>query len=177
MRPYSIALLLLTAAPAPPSVGQIGVGGVSNISARSDHTHRGVGAVYKIGDDPAGMRAGFVGIEATNGLTITKGTDTTYTVDKFTFDTAALVRLSPASTQTGLIDVSGTITTGNSFRFTASPALATCSSSTHGRISRQGGTASARTYLCVCTSDGAGSPTFAWMNIHTSGLGDTTSCP
>jgi hypothetical protein len=56
-----------------------------------------------------------------------------------------------------------------------------CDSSREGRMMRAqstGGTNSgARTKLCVCTSDGAASPSYAWQNLASGAVGTTTTCP
>lgn len=57
--------------------------------------------------------------------------------------------------------------------------LPTCASGTEGAIARDtaaGGTSGKRTKLCLCTSDGAGTPAYAWQNLATSTLGNTTTC-
>lgn len=35
----------------------------------------------------------------------------------------------------------------------------------------------ARSRMCMCTSDGAGTPAYAWQNIVTANIGNTTTCP
>lgn len=57
----------------------------------------------------------------------------------------------------------------------------TCQASREGQIradalSGQSGTSS-RTRVCVCTSDGAASPAYAWMNLTSGTVGTTTTCP
>lgn len=58
-------------------------------------------------------------------------------------------------------------------------ALPTCSSTTEGytrRDSAAGGTTGARTRLCICTSDGAGTPAYAWVNLGSGTVGTDTTC-
>ncbi len=58
-------------------------------------------------------------------------------------------------------------------------ALPTCASGTEGFITRdtlKGGTTGHRTAMCLCTSDGAGSPAYAWTNMTTGTVGTTTTC-
>lgn len=57
--------------------------------------------------------------------------------------------------------------------------LDTCNSSNEGAVQRQGGVAgsSVRTKLCLCTSDGAATPVYAWQNLASAAVGDTTTCP
>jgi hypothetical protein len=67
---------------------------------------------------------------------------------------------------------------GSSWR--AAATLQTCAASTEGLISRDaaaGGTSGSRTRICTCTSDGGGSPAYAWQNIVTGTVGTTTTCP
>jgi hypothetical protein len=62
---------------------------------------------------------------------------------------------------------------------TAAAALTTCASGIEGAIMRDsaaGGTTGKRTKLCLCTSDGAGSPAYAWQNLATGTIGNTTTC-
>jgi len=60
-------------------------------------------------------------------------------------------------------------------------AFGICNSSREGQVQNAGeggGTnRGARTRLCLCTSDGAASPTYAWQNIVTGNVGTTTTCP
>lgn len=70
------------------------------------------------------------------------------------------------------------------YAWRASPTLATCAAGFEGLVSRQaGGTSGARTKLCMCTSDGQASPSYAWKNITTvfaseaASVGTSTTCP
>lgn len=78
-----------------------------------------------------------------------------------------------AGTDKACIDRNGGITPGQA-------TLDTCSSANEGLVIRAastGGTGtSARTRLCICTSDGAASPAYAWQNIATGTVGNTTDC-
>jgi hypothetical protein len=58
--------------------------------------------------------------------------------------------------------------------------LRTCASALEGLIARDsaaGGTTGNRTRVCVCTSDGAGTPAYAWVNLGSGTVGNTTTCP
>jgi hypothetical protein len=58
--------------------------------------------------------------------------------------------------------------------------LSTCNATTEGTVASDvasgSTTTSKRTKLCYCTSDGAGSPAYAWQNLATATLGTTTTC-
>lgn len=73
-----------------------------------------------------------------------------------------------------------TVTAGAYYALSAT-AIGTCDSANEGRTRRDntaGGTStSARTRACLCTSDGAASPTYAWVNVHSGAVGTTTTCP
>lgn len=54
-----------------------------------------------------------------------------------------------------------------------------CSAGNEGKIRRDsagGGTTGHRTKICLCTSDGAGTPAYAWQNIISGTVGTTTAC-
>jgi hypothetical protein len=55
-------------------------------------------------------------------------------------------------------------------------ALLTCAAGIEGALATVAGAGDARTKLCMCTSDGTGTPAFAWQNVVTGALGDTTTC-
>ena len=56
--------------------------------------------------------------------------------------------------------------------------LPTCAAGTLGLLLTQSTAASTvRTRLCYCTSDNAASPTYAWQNLASAALGNTTTCP
>jgi hypothetical protein len=63
----------------------------------------------------------------------------------------------------------------------AAKALGTCASAVERSLvpdAAAGGTTGARTRLCLCTSDGAGTPAYSWRNISCPGeAGTTTTCP
>jgi len=62
---------------------------------------------------------------------------------------------------------------------TGTAALDTCSSSLEGVLKRDyaaGGTTGLRTRLCICTSDGGGTPAYAWRNLATGTVGTSTTC-
>jgi hypothetical protein len=88
----------------------------------------------------------------------------------------------------GVFTAGGYITSGgvvlNRLTMSATAGLATCGVSTVGRIEMVSVAASTvRTKLCLCTSDNAASPAYAWKNISVSGgteastIGNTTTCP
>lgn len=57
--------------------------------------------------------------------------------------------------------------------------LQACAAGLEGAITRDavgGGTGGHRTRICVCTSDGAGSPGYKWQNMVSATLGTTTTC-
>lgn len=61
----------------------------------------------------------------------------------------------------------------------AAATLQTCALGIEGKISRNaatGGTTGVRTSACMCTSDGAGTPAYAWMHLTTGTVGTTTTC-
>jgi hypothetical protein len=73
---------------------------------------------------------------------------------------------------------SGSVDLGNPLKV-QSATLATCASGTEGNISRDaaaGGTSGHRTRVCLCTSDGAGTPGYKWQNMVSGTLGTTTTC-
>lgn len=43
--------------------------------------------------------------------------------------------------------------------------------------SASGGSTGDRSRICLCTSDGGGSPAYAWQNIVTGNIGTSTTCP
>jgi hypothetical protein len=63
----------------------------------------------------------------------------------------------------------------------AAKALGTCGASREGDILRDtaagGSTTGERTRLCMCGSDGAGTPAYAWQNLVSGTTGTTTTCP
>ena len=62
----------------------------------------------------------------------------------------------------------------------AAATLQTCASGIEGTITRDaasGGTTGHRTRRCWCTSDGGGTPAYAWVNAVTGTVGTTTTCP
>lgn len=57
--------------------------------------------------------------------------------------------------------------------------IGTCNAGAEGVIRQDrlaGGTTGARTRLCLCTSDGAGSPAYAWQNIISGTVGTSSVC-
>lgn len=61
-----------------------------------------------------------------------------------------------------------------------SKTLATCASGLEWTLAADaasGVSTGARSRMCMCTSDGAGSPAYAWQNIVTANVGNTTTCP
>jgi hypothetical protein len=58
-------------------------------------------------------------------------------------------------------------------------ALPTCNAALEGLSlvdAASGGTSGARTRRCLCTSDGAGSPAYAWQNLATGTVDTSTTC-
>jgi hypothetical protein len=73
---------------------------------------------------------------------------------------------------------------GGPVAWLSSPTLPTCASTIEGYEYRQaGGTSGGRTKKCLCTSDGAGTPAYAWKNVTTvfaseaASVGTSTTCP
>lgn len=61
----------------------------------------------------------------------------------------------------------------------ATATLDTCSAGTEGIVRRDataGGTSGARTRICMCASDGAGSPAYAWVSLGSGTVGTATTC-
>lgn len=56
------------------------------------------------------------------------------------------------------------------------PACGTVLEGTELIDSAAGGTSGARTRKCLCTSDGAGAPAYAWQNMVTGTVGTSTAC-
>jgi hypothetical protein len=57
--------------------------------------------------------------------------------------------------------------------------LATCAAANEGRFDTDaagGGTSGHRTKVCLCTSNGAGTPVYAWVNLGSGTVGTTTTC-
>jgi hypothetical protein len=80
---------------------------------------------------------------------------------------------SAASTKVAAVDKDG------SYWFKGNPTLVTCASTTEGYVSRDVGSGVStghRTRLCLCVSDGAGSPAYAWQNMVSGTVGTTTTC-
>lgn len=91
---------------------------------------------------------------------------------------AKMVSFQNNGTEKAFVDLNGSIA------MVTSPTLQTCASALEGLMTRgAGGTSGARTKICLCTSDGAGSPAYAWKNISdifaldASSVGTTTTCP
>lgn len=84
-----------------------------------------------------------------------------------------LVSVLNSSTEKAHIDRNGSI-------WIASATLDTCAAGIEGKMSRDtasGGTTGNRTTMCLCTSNGAGTPSYAWQNMVTGTVGSTTGCP
>lgn len=104
---------------------------------------------------------------------------------------AAVLRVHPGSSYAGtagaLIQIwesdnsatiVATVDKDGSYRQASSPTLQTCAAGLEGTTTRQaGGTSGTRTYKCTCTSDGGGSPAYAWVRDHDQSVGTTTTCP
>lgn len=55
-------------------------------------------------------------------------------------------------------------------------ALPTCDAAHEGALMSIAATGGTRTKLCLCTSDGGGTPAYAWQNLASAALGNTTTC-
>ena len=65
------------------------------------------------------------------------------------------------------------------FQLASTAALPTCAASLEGTFKRDGTTgaaSTARTRVCLCTSDGAASPAYAWVNAVSGTVGTATTC-
>jgi hypothetical protein len=92
---------------------------------------------------------------------------------------------------TGIFNASSVATTGAAaaahYRIIGASALETCVAGAEGRfrwVTGTGGTSGGgMTKICLCQSDGAGSPTYAWQRINdpsltlAASIGTTTTCP
>lgn len=79
---------------------------------------------------------------------------------------------------TGNFNTTGGIT-ADSYLKTSGTLIGTCNSLSERQLksdSLAGGTSGARTRLCMCTSDGAGTPAYAWVNIVSGTVGTSTAC-
>jgi len=84
----------------------------------------------------------------------------------------------------GSVGGSGNWSTAGSFNSDTSlkigaTAVGTCNSGAEGvmrRDSAGGGTTGHRTKVCLCTSDGAGTPAYAWTNLGSGTVGTSTAC-
>jgi hypothetical protein len=76
-------------------------------------------------------------------------------------------------------DTSGNWSAGISIS-TGAVAVGTCNAAAEGQLIRSsatGGTGTtARTRVCLCTSDGAASPAYAWQNVVTGTVGTSSAC-
>ncbi len=118
--------------------------------------------------DALGLRGG-----AANGATATGVAVTNF--PSLTTAGAEMLSLYPdnAATKKAAIDKDGT------YIFYGNPTLRTCAAAIEGAVSRDvasGVSTGKRTKLCLCTSDGAGSPAYVWQNLATGTLGSTTTC-
>lgn len=116
-----------------------------------------------------------------NGTTCTKALSYVIATDQMTF-TGILRATSAINSDGSVAGTTASFSTG--VRITASQTLPTCASGNEGVTYRQsGGTSGARTKLCLCTSDGAGTPAYAWQNItsffasEAASVGTATTCP
>jgi hypothetical protein len=119
---------------------------------------------------------GFVSLYGANGTKFCPGADTACFTSNGTVITATYLTGTDYYVQT-INAVNSTST--NAIRWGAKTTLDTCSSTIEGATQRQGGAASSgvRTKLCLCTSDGAATPAYAWQNIATAAVGNATTCP
>lgn len=112
----------------------------------------------------------------TNGCRVDLGTGTN---DHFTSNGTDISTLAGLSVGGAGMTSTGKVV-GLTFDLNTASALDTCGSTFEGRIRRltgTGGTNSGlRSRFCVCTSDGAASPTYAWVNIVSGTVGNSTTC-
>lgn len=143
-----------------------------------------------------GMGTSYTGNFQFNGNLVVTGTsDFRGAIFNGTGDIVANDHFEPVSTNTYDLGVTsfrwralyvGTITSSN-FNFTASgfnltnASLTTCASNFERYIAfdtTSGGTGTtAVSRYCVCTSDGAASPTYTWRNLYNGNNGTATTCP
>lgn len=74
--------------------------------------------------------------------------------------------------------LSASVLDGGAFVLTTTT-LETCAVGVEGLVRRDaagGGTTGERTRICICTSDGAPSPAYAWINLGSGTVGTTTAC-
>lgn len=104
-----------------------------------------------------------------------------YTLDTAsTYSTAGakLVSWKNNTTEKAYLDKDGMMVAPY-FRLSAVGGLANCSSALEGEViigGSTGGTSGARTRLCLCTSDGAGTPAYAWVNVVSGTVGNASTC-
>jgi hypothetical protein len=88
-------------------------------------------------------------------------------------DSSGLLDLRNNATTKYLVDEDGS-------RLGTRVTLKTCAAAYEGMVSLDvasgSTTTSKRTKFCLCTSDGAASPAYAWQNLATGTLGNTTTC-
>lgn len=128
-------------------------------------------------------------------LYVTQPANTSNQTVRWFADTAQFFGLLPTTDTTGCVAGKEgglrAVSTDNTLRYCDGTALQrvtidspitlpTCSSALEGAVradSASGGTSGARTRVCICTSDGGGSPAYAWQNSATASVGTTTTCP
>jgi hypothetical protein len=79
---------------------------------------------------------------------------------------------------TGNWSTAGSLSTDTSLKIGAT-AVGTCNAGAEGAMRRDtvgGGTGGHRTRVCLCTSDGAGSPAYAWQNMVSGTVGTSSAC-
>lgn len=137
-------------------------------SAVDQHARQEIRVGGTAGGDP------YTRYEVPGGTNWSAGTDNSDS-DSYKVQAASTLDTSSAGltlTTSGVLSVTGGFTP-------AAVALPTCAAGVEGRIVRDtlaGGTTGARTRVCLCTSDGAGSPAYAWQNIVSGTVGTTTTC-
>lgn len=81
---------------------------------------------------------------------------------------------------TGGVTAAGTYSGPGLSMTSSSLSSNTCNSGVEGNVRRDsasGGTSTLhRTRVCICSSDGAASPTYTWVNITSGTVGTSTSC-
>jgi hypothetical protein len=94
----------------------------------------------------------------------------------FAFAQAGIDQLNPKTSTSPITFVSS-----KGLLHVVTAALGTCALAREGtemRDNTSGGTSGDRTRICLCTSDGGGTPAYAWVNIGCPDtVGDATTCP
>lgn len=151
------------------------------------------GAHYVFNDPTSTVYMDYDGTNlAVNGAPLSTGSNNIKTTGRYCTDAACTTAYIVNDTfgtmnLIGSVGGSGNWTTAGSFNTddylkigaTAVSGGNACSAGNEGKIRRDtaaGGTSGARTRICLCTSDGAGTPAYAWQNIVSGTVGTTTAC-